>query len=260
MMSKKVKIFALVVVGLAAVIGAFSLFGGSSSDTSMSTPPTTRTPGAASGLSTTAAPPGGMPGGIPAGVPGGMPQGPVAMIPGGPIGMPTGMQTSAAANEFSGLLSSINSISIDTSIFQNPAYKTLRDYPVMLGTDIIGRINPFAPVGTDQSGGTSSTAVSVQTLSPGKVTSTGAELGATITLPDTLSTTVVFQYGISDTFGSTTTPVTITKTGTTLATVTGLSPGTKYFVQTVVVRGSSTTLGNVMTFTTAAPAGTGTPR
>ncbi|HEY0980279.1 MAG TPA: hypothetical protein VGE18_02630 [Candidatus Paceibacterota bacterium] len=250
MMSKKVKIFALVVVGLAAVIGAFSLFGGSGveEDPVTTIPRATGTPSPSSGISTSA---------TPGGMPGGMPGGPVAAIPGGPMTMPTPGQTSMAANEFSGLLSSVNSISIDTSIFQNAAYKTLRDYPVMLGTDIIGRINPFAPVGNDAAGtgeGTS-TVVLVQTLAPGKITTTSAEVGADITVPDTVSTTVVFQYGISDTFGNTTSPVTLTKSGTTLATIIGLAPGTKYFVQAVVVRGSSTTIGNVMTFTTAGTSG-----
>lgn len=244
MMSKKVKIFALVVVGLAAVIGAFSLFGGSSVDESSTAaiPRATGVPSPSSGIATSA---------TPGAMPGGMPAGPVAALPGGPMAMPTSGQTSASANEFSGLLSSVNSISIDTSIFQNAAYKTLRDYPVMLGTDIIGRINPFAPVGNDQAGTGGSSVVLVQTLAPGKVTTTSAELGADITVPDTVSTTAVFQYGISDTFGNTTSPVILTKSGTTLATITGLAPGTKYFVQAVVVRGSNTTIGNVMTFTTA---------
>lgn len=248
-MSKKVKIFALVVIVLALVIGAFSFFGNSSSSTAQ-LPAQSRAPGtpaATSGLSTTAVPPGGIPG-------------PLAAIPGGSMPLPNSAQTSAAANEFSGLLSSVNSISLDVSIFQSLAYKTLRDYPVMLGTDIIGRINPFAPVGTDQvSASTMSSIVLVQTLSPGKVTATSAELGVSVTLPDSLSSTIVFQYGISDTFGSTTSLVTLSKSGTTLATIAGLMPGTRYFVQAVVVRGSTTTVGNIMTFTTAA-ASTAVPR
>ena len=245
MMSKKVKIFALVVVGLAAVIGGFSLFGGGSVEEGPSAgiPRATGMPAPSSGIATSA---------TPGAMPGSMPGGPVAGLPGGPVGMPNAGQTSVAANEFSGLLSSINSISIDTSIFQNTAYKTLRDYPVMLGTDIIGRINPFAPIGNDQVGSVAAgNAVVVQTLAPGKITTTGAELGATVTLPDTVPASVVFQYGISDTFGSTTSPLTLAKSGTPLVSVSGLAPGTKYFVQAVVVRGSSTTIGNVMTFTTA---------
>jgi len=219
-MSKKFKIFVAIVLGIAAIIAAVSFLGGSSTDDADLSQVQSGTGGT---LSTTALPPG-------------------VTIPGQDV----------STNEFAGLLSSINTISIDTSIFQNPAYRALRDYPVLLGTDIIGRVNPFAPIGSDSGAATPTTTVSVQTLAPGKVTTTTAELGALITLPDVISTNVLFQYGPTDTFGNSTTPVTTTKTGTTLASVTGLTPGTKYFVQAVVVRGSSTTIGNVMTFTTQA--------
>jgi len=224
-MSKKVKIFIGIVLGIAALIAGISFLGGSDPVDVGTTPMPNSTGGT---LSTTA---------IPGGAPG-------AMMPG---------QTGAAANEFAGLLSNINTITIDTSIFQNPAYKALRDYPVLLGTDVIGRINPFAPIGSDSGATTVTESLSVQTLAAGKVTATSAELGALVTLPDTANSSVVFQYGVSDTFGTSTTPVTITKTGTTLSTITGLTAGTKYFVQAVVVRGSSTTLGGVINFTTTAP-------
>ena len=219
-MTKKTKIFIAIVLGIAAIIAAWSFLGGSTPDTDIQTVPT----GADGTLSTTATP-----------------------FAGGAVSTSQG---SASANEFSGLLSNINAISIDTSIFQNASYRALRDYPVVLGTDIMGRPNPFAPVGSDS--GSVTATVGVQTLAAGKIATTSAELGALVTLPDTTSGTIVFQYGTTDAFGSSTTPVDITKTGTTLATVTGLTPGTKYFVQAVVVRGSGTTVGNVMTFTTTA--------
>lgn len=216
-MSKKTKIFVAIVLGIAALIAAITFLGGSDSaeftNTGISTSP-------AGVLSTSA-------------------------IPFSPGALPS----TVGVNEFSGLLSSISTISINTAIFQNPSYKALRDYPVVLGTDVVGRPNPFAPIGSDQLT-TTALDVAVQTLAAGKITATSAEIGAVVTLPDTMSATVVFQYGTTDTFGSSTTPVTIAQTGTSLATISGLLPATKYFVQAVVVRGSGTTIGNVMTFTT----------
>lgn len=153
-------------------------------------------------------------------------------------------------DEFSSLLSNISRISIDTSLFTNPAYLMLRNYPVALGTDVIGRANPFAPVGSDSQLAPGSSAVMIQTLQPGKITSTSAEFGAQITLSDTIPTSIVFEYGVSDTFGNPTAPVTVTKSGTTLLTVTQLLPETTYYVRAVAVRGGQTITSQTMSFIT----------
>ncbi len=241
-MSKKVKIFALVIVGLSLVIAGVSFLGGSGvpeQTGSLSSSRNTAAPlpggGALPGATAPAA--GALPGGAPATtIPGATP----TMLPGGDNG---------TVNEFSSLLSSINSINIDTSLFTNPAYRALRNYPVMLGTDVIGRSNPFAPVGSDSSGGPQAV-LEIQTIAPGKVTSTSAEFGALVTLPDSAPVSVVFQYGLNDLFGSATTAVNVTKSGPVLVTVRGLKPGVIYMVQAVAVRGSTTTNANTVSFTT----------
>lgn len=155
--------------------------------------------------------------------------------------------TSTPINDFSASLSTIRGISIDTSIFSNPAYLALRDYPVALGTDVVGRTNPFAPVGSD-----ASTPVAVvtqfETLQPGKVTATTAQFGAQGLISGTGQ--VVFEYGTSDLFGSATPPVVLAKNGTALYGATGLAPATTYYVRAVLAQGSNTTVGNTMTFTT----------
>lgn len=164
-------------------------------------------------------------------------------------GNTTGNTTNA--DEFSSLLSSINTITIDTSFFKNPAYTLLRDYPVTLGTDVVGRVNPFAPVGSDPSVAAPQNAVSIQTLQPGKITSTSAELGAQLAVGDTTPTMVVFEYGTTDTFGSVTSPVAATKSGTTLVTISKLTPDTTYFVRAIAVRGAETTTAQTMSFITS---------
>ncbi len=166
----------------------------------------------------------------------------------GTIPLP-GAVTPQNADEFSTILSTINHISIDTSLFQNPSYKLLRDVPVSLGSDVVGRSNPFAPIGFD--GPTTNVAdVVVQTVQAGKVTGTTAEFAAQITVSDTAPTSVVFEYGPTDTFGNATAPATTTKSGTVLMTVTGLTPGTSYYVRAVAVRGGVTTTGNTTSFVT----------
>ncbi|MBP6904608.1 MAG: hypothetical protein KBB91_00940 [Candidatus Pacebacteria bacterium] len=165
----------------------------------------------------------------------------------------TGTST-AVTSEFSNLLSTIKSISIDTTIFSDPSYRSLRDYPVALGTEMVGRPNPFAPVGYDAvpAGTAMPTPVSVETLQPGKVTATTAELGAQAITGGTTQTTIVFEYGTSDLFGSATAPLLLGKNGTALYTVSALTPLTTYYVRAILAQGSITTVGNTMTFTTIA--------
>lgn len=211
-MSKKVKIFAIVVIALAVIVFGVSFINSRKAPApNKSNNPLTSTTG-------------------------------VVPLP--------GMATSQAnSDEFSALLSNIKRITIDTSLFDNVAYKMLRDFPVSLGSDIVGRINPFAPIGTDI-GGAQSQEIFVDTLQSGKVTSTTAEFGAQLDLPDTTPTSVVFEYGTTDTFGSATSPVVVTKSGTTLVTATKLTPETTYYVRAIAVRGSVTTTGNTTLFTT----------
>ncbi len=221
-MNKKLKIVIFIVIGLAAVVVALKVFGGSSAQVPK---PATGT------LSTTS-----------------------AVVPGNTAKPVT---TAGQSSEFSALLSSVKSIDIDTSIFENNAYKSLRDYPVSLGTDIVGRQNPFAPIGVDPAGGatTGSGVVAtpeLQTLQPSKITANGAEFGAQMTVTDGVPVMVMFEYGISDTFGNATPPGVLGKNGTILTPVTGLAPSTLYYVRAVAAQGSNTTTGTIMTFTTLA--------
>lgn len=225
-MSKKTKIFALVILGIALLIGAGSFFGGSSTKKSTTT--------GSNPLSSSTAP---------AGVAG------------------TTRTTTVVPNDFSVLLSSVKNIVIDTTIFTDPTYKSLRDYPVDLGFENIGRPNPFAPVGVDIGtiSGTGPVApqslLDVQTLQPGKITPTTAEFGARVTMPEGTPVTLTFEYGPTDLFGNVTSPIAIAKTKTELFVITGLLPSTTYYVRAVVVGGSSTSMnGSTMLFTTTAKA------
>lgn len=210
-MSKKVKIFVSIVGSLAVIIAASSFLKGKN----------TATPAPSSNIlsSTT-----------------------------GTIPLP-GASPTQNADEFSSILATINRITIDTSLLQDQSYKLLRDVPVSLGTDVVGRANPFAPIGFDASPAGNAD-VTVQTIQAGKITKTSAEFAAQVTVTDTAPTSIVFEYGLTDTFGNATAPVTTTKGGTVLVTATGLTPGTLYYVRAVALRGSVTTTGNTTSFVT----------
>ncbi len=55
------------------------------------------------------------------------------------------------------LLNQIRTLRIDTSIFKDPAYSTLRDYSVAIPPQGVGRQNPFAPLSGSGSVAASST-------------------------------------------------------------------------------------------------------
>ncbi len=52
----------------------------------------------------------------------------------------------AAAAQVLSLLNQIQVLKIDTAIFSDPGYKTLRDYSVAIPPVNVGRPNPFAPI------------------------------------------------------------------------------------------------------------------
>ena len=47
------------------------------------------------------------------------------------------------------LLTQIKSLQIDTDLFLDPAYRTLRDYSVVVPPQNVGRPNPFAPLSSN---------------------------------------------------------------------------------------------------------------
>jgi hypothetical protein len=86
------------------------------------------------------------------------------------------------------------------------------------------------------------------------VTSSGATLNSTVN-PNGLSTTIQFEYGLTASYGSTTTSGNIGTTSGSYATaITGLSPNTLYHFRIVATSSGGTGNGADLTFTTSASA------
>lgn len=51
------------------------------------------------------------------------------------------------------LLNQVNSLNLDTSIFDNEIFRNLKEYPVLIPDQPVGRINPFAPYVKSGTGG-----------------------------------------------------------------------------------------------------------
>lgn len=185
----------------------------------------------------------------------------------GPVGLGDG---TGVNDEFFATLLNIRSIRIDTSLFNNPAFLYLKDHPVVLGTDTVGRPNPFAAIGTDpapsaplsatiSSGTSGSTPVmqtqttGVETLQPGKLTATSAELGAVVSFPiGTGPAVLVFDYGTTQEVPASTESVILENGDRVLLPLIGLSPNTRYYVRASLLYGTQTLRGSIMSFTTRA--------
>lgn len=153
----------------------------------------------------------------------------------------------AASRDFLALLLNIRSIKLDDSLFANPSFATLQDLSRPINPDTNpGRVNPFAPLGTD------SNAVSTQVTT----SNPSAIGGATSTLNGVLSigassVTRWFEYGSSPSLGLKT-PAKIQETpGAFAESVAGLTPGTVYYVKAFASIGGQTVSGALVSWKTA---------
>lgn len=165
-------------------------------------------------------------------------------------GIPINQNEPVQNDEFGAILADIKDINIDTTLFEDPTFKALRDYPISLGSDVVGRDNPFAPVGTDADGATSE--IDFQTVQPISITSKSAELVAQINIPGDDKISAYFEYGTTSSFGTSVGPVVFSKNGTAIAPISNLAPSTKYFVRAILVNDTEIKNGNTMSFTTKA--------
>ena len=58
----------------------------------------------------------------------------------------SGSDSAVVGTQVLTLLNQIQSLKIDTSLFTDPGYQTLRDYSVAIPQVNVGRANPFAPL------------------------------------------------------------------------------------------------------------------
>jgi hypothetical protein len=148
---------------------------------------------------------------------------------------------------FLSTLTSLTKIKIDTSLFANKAFMSLRDNEVVIEPVIPGRANPFASLDT------SSTAISTNQV----VTNQAANITATVaTLHGALGSTTgatsgYFEYGLTkEALSKTTAPSPLSLVGAFNVKVTGLTPKTQYFFRAGSRVSGVTLYGEVLSFTT----------
>ncbi len=152
---------------------------------------------------------------------------------------------------FISTLSSLNNIKIDTSLFTNLSFVSLKDNTVLLEEDIIsGRVNPFAPVGanvTNSSSGASSSLV--KTNSPIEVESRSAIFSGTVNNANG-PVNGYFEYGITKDLNQKISQNTVSLIGTFITNITVLESKTTYFYRACAKINGVSACGNIVSFVT----------
>ena len=79
----------------------------------------------------------------------------------GPL-LSSGATPSPVSQELLVTLSNLRTISLDETIFADPVFQSLNDFGVVIPPELIGRRNPFAPIGLSASAPASSATSSAE--------------------------------------------------------------------------------------------------
>lgn len=150
---------------------------------------------------------------------------------------------------FLSTLTSLKSIMIDTSFFNDKVFGSLVDNRVSINDVDPGRPNPFAPIG-DIKSVTNETAVSsVVTVNPTEITSATANLNGTINTTEGV-TDIYFEYGKTESLGTVAPVIKPSLVGNFIKNISGLTPKSNYFFKACAKIKGVATCGDVISFNT----------
>lgn len=149
--------------------------------------------------------------------------------------------------DFLALLTNIQTITLDDSIFSSKAFTVLQDFnrPIPPDTNP-GRPNPFAPIGADSAVVSSQ----VSTSSPSSITGTMTILNGTLSVGGP-ATSRWFEYGTTTALGAMTAPKTQQNPGAFAETIDKLIPNTTYYAKAGASINGVIVGGNTVTWKTA---------
>jgi hypothetical protein len=147
-------------------------------------------------------------------------------------------------------LVSLKRIKIDTKLFSNQSFNALENNSVKIEPVKPGRVNPFAPVGTDKVNGNNAISVAqVITDQPTQITDKTVIFNGTINTTNGVTDTY-FEYGTTMNLGTVTPIVKQSLVGTFIKNVLGLTPKTNYFYKACAKINKIASCGEVVSFTT----------
>ena len=145
-------------------------------------------------------------------------------------------------------LNSLKAIKIDSSFFSDQSFKILQNNEVKIEKVQAGRINPFAPIDTNNTNNIVSTP-KVKTDQPAQITDKSVVLNGTVNTINGVTDTY-FDYGITQNLGLIVETVKPSLVGTFIKNVLGLTPKTNYFYKACAKISNIAFCGEVVSFNT----------
>ena len=144
-------------------------------------------------------------------------------------------------------LTSLNTLQIDTTLFNDKGFSLLVDNNISLAPVPYGRPNPFAPTDKTATSG-SKNSYTIKTSDASSVKTTSAILNGS--LEGATSSNIYFEYGTTNSLGKTTTKVIPSLVGNFAYNLTSLTPKTTYFFRAAASVGGTIVYGDIMSFST----------
>jgi len=156
-------------------------------------------------------------------------------------------ETSSVDLSFVNTLTSLTTITINTSLFSDQSFNSLKDNTVKLETNVItGRVNPFAPIDSSLS---SVSIVPITTNTPTQITDKTTILNGS-TSSSVGVTGAYFEYGLTEALGINTPVVSQSLIGTFMQKIVNLKPKTTYFFRANAKINGVLQRGDILSFTT----------
>lgn len=149
---------------------------------------------------------------------------------------------------FLNTLVSLKEIKIDTVLFNNKNFNSLKNNTVKIEPVVAGRSNPFVSI-VDQDANDNTSTSDVITDQPTQIKDKTVILNGTVSMTNNVTDTY-FEYGTTEDLGSVTTVVKPSLVGSFIKTISGLTPKTNYFFKACAKINNIKSCGDLVSFTT----------
>ncbi len=150
---------------------------------------------------------------------------------------------------FLSALSSLKNIKIDTSLFSDKSFMSLKNNAVKIDSITPGRVNPFSPFGSSTKNVDIASTPKIITEKASAVTDKTAVLNGTINVASDVAN-AYFEYGTTLNLGVVTPTIQTSLVGSFVKNILGLTPKTEYFYRACAKINNIANCGEVVTFTT----------
>ena len=150
---------------------------------------------------------------------------------------------------FLNTLVSLKEIKIDTVLFNNKNFNSLKNNTVKIEPVVAGRSNPFVSIIDQDINNNNNSTADVITDQPTQITDKTVILNGTVSMTNNVTDTY-FEYGTTEVLGSITTIVKPSLVGSFIKNISGLTPKTNYFFKACAKINNIKSCGNLVSFTT----------